>query len=269
MRCHYLSDLHLESQDFRWQLPKGDVLIVAGDLCHARCLDPARPDKYSIDQRTRVMSFHEAAVASFKHVLLIAGNHDHYDGIFEDTTASLARHLPSMTVLDNTAIEIGGVSFFGTTLWSDFEGRSAASMNAVRRRLGEFFFVKTRTRDSDGEERLAKFRPEDALSRFDASLAALKQHLAVNTGPTVVISHHAPSLKGLNPLHAGNGLDGAYASDLDDVIRSLHIPVWVHGHSHIRRTYRVGDTAVHANCRGFDGKDPSARAFTPSAYFDV
>lgn len=32
MRCHYLSDLHLESQDFISALPKGVVLIVAGDL---------------------------------------------------------------------------------------------------------------------------------------------------------------------------------------------------------------------------------------------
>lgn len=37
MRCHYLSDLHLEAQDFGTALPKGEVLIIAGDLCHARC----------------------------------------------------------------------------------------------------------------------------------------------------------------------------------------------------------------------------------------
>ena len=71
MRCHYISDLHLESQDFQWKLPKGDVLIIAGDLCHARCLDPARGDKYSIDQRDRVMRFAESAVANFDHVLLV------------------------------------------------------------------------------------------------------------------------------------------------------------------------------------------------------
>ena len=65
MRCHYISDLHLEFQDFQWKLPKGDVLIIAGDLCHARCLDPARRDKYSIDQRARVMRFAESAVANF------------------------------------------------------------------------------------------------------------------------------------------------------------------------------------------------------------
>lgn len=116
MRCHYLSDLHLETQGFHWQLPKGDVLIVAGDLCHAGCLDPARTDKYSVDQRGRVMGFIDSAVANFAHVLLIAGNHDHYDGVFDETAGLFRRHLPGVTVLDNDCVEIGGVRFFGATL---------------------------------------------------------------------------------------------------------------------------------------------------------
>lgn len=49
MRCQYLSDLHLESQGFDNALPKGDVLIIAGDLCHARCLELAQTDRYSVE----------------------------------------------------------------------------------------------------------------------------------------------------------------------------------------------------------------------------
>ena len=150
MRCHYISDLHLESQDFQWKLPKGDVLIVAGDLCHARCLDPARRDKYSIDQRARVMRFVESAVANFGHVLLVAGNHDHYDGVFDETIGLLRQYLPGITVLDNDCVDLDGVRFFGSTLWSDFESRSAEAMNGVRRRIGEYFFVKKRSATSDG-----------------------------------------------------------------------------------------------------------------------
>ncbi len=183
MRCHYLSDLHLESQDFRGTLPRGDVLIIAGDLCHARCLDPARTDKYSIDQRVRVMRFIDTTVTNFAHVLLIAGNHEHYNGVFDDTAGLLKRNLPGVTVLDNEHVEIDGMRFFGTTLWSNFEERSEASMNAVRRRMGEFFFVKTRRIDADGRESLAKFRPEDALAAFDVSWLALKDFVATPGDP--------------------------------------------------------------------------------------
>lgn len=190
MRCHYLSDLHLESQDFRGTLPKGDLLIIAGDLCHARCLDPARTDKYSIDQRIRMLRFVDSAVTNFAHVLLIAGNHEHYDGVFDDTAGLLRRNLPGVTVFDNEHVEIDGIRFFGTTLWSNFEERSEASMNAVRRRMGEFFFVKRRSFNADGHESLARSVLDlttivDQLAAKRVDLRVIDQaRIAVISGPT-------------------------------------------------------------------------------------
>ncbi len=271
MRCHYLSDLHLESQAFPGPLPKGDVLIVAGDLCHARCLDPARRDKYSADQRGRVHHFIDEALASFAHVLLIAGNHDHYDGVFEDTASLLRRHLPGVSVLDNESVEFGGARFFGSTLWSDFEGRNAACLDSLRKRMGEYFFVKKRSHDYAGRETFARFRPEDALAAFDASWRALQRCLAEGNGKrTVVITHHAPSRKGLNPKSAGNGLDGAYASNLDDAIAGMtSVPVWVHGHTHIARNYQVADTKVCSNALGFAAKGNASPGFSVNASFEI
>jgi len=265
-----MSDLHLESQEFPWALPRGDVLIIAGDLCHAACLDPARKDPYAVKQRDRVFRFAEGAVWKFAHVLLIAGNHDHYDGILEATVPTLRRYLPGFTVLDDEAVAIEGVHFFGTTLWSDFEGGDEAAMMRARKGAGEFFFVKTRAGDTD-MGKPTKFQPADALRAHKKALDALQQHLARTGGAkTVVISHHAPSRKGLNPLHMGNGLDGAYASDLDEFVASLEqVPVWVHGHTHIRKTYRIGGTVMRANCRGFEGRDPVARTFSTKESFEL
>lgn len=268
MRCHYLSDLHLETQDFHWPLPKGEVLIVAGDLCHARCLAPATQDKYGIAQRERVLRFIDAALTNFAHVLLVAGNHEHYDGFFDDTASLMRQHLSGVHVLDNGGIVIDGVHFFGTTLWSDFDGRSQACMDGVRRRCGEYFFVKKGCSASAG--RPAKFQPEDALGAFDTAWRALRTYLDAGTAPAVVITHHAPSLMGLNTAHSGNGLDGAFASDLDaDIAGWPRIAAWVHGHTHVRRTYTIGSVVVRVNCRGFDGRDSSARSFTPNVHFDV
>src|SRR5690606_11212655 len=147
------------------------------------------------------------------------GNHDYYDGVFEDTAGLLRRHLPGVTLLDNEGVEIDGVRFFGTTLWSDFNGRSATSMNGVRRRTGEYFFVRTRVSAADGRDTLVKFQPEHALAAHDRALEALLAEVCSEDGKRrAVISHHAPSLQGLNPFQAGNGLDGAYASNLDERI---------------------------------------------------
>lgn len=271
MRFHYMSDLHLESQAFPWRLPEGDVLILAGDLCHAACLDPTRRDKYAMDQRDRVLRFRDAACANFDQVIAVIGNHEHYDGIFEDTAPLMRTHLEGITLLDNDTIDFGGLSIFGTTLWSDFEGRRPDVVDGLRRRIGEYFFVRTRDPSNDGRVSLAKFRPEDALHAHDTALAALSAHLsATSTKPTIVVSHHAPSLKSLNPEHRGNGLDGAFASALDAMIASCEtVPVWIHGHTHIRKTYRIGKTQLRVNCRGYDGKDASAASFQPATFFDI
>jgi Icc-related predicted phosphoesterase len=265
VRCHYLSDLHLESQAFDAPLPHGDVLLVAGDVCHARCLDPARGDRYSIEQRDRVMRFVDQALTRFGHVLIIAGNHEPYDGVLEDTIGLMRQHLPGVSVLHDEVIELHGTLIFGTTLWTNFDDRSPAAMDAVRRRMGEYFFVKTRRADGT----LVKFRPEDALAAHDAAMTALHAAVAAAGGrPMIVVSHHAPSRLGLDPRFAGNGLDGAYASSLDDVIGRLGgIRVWVHGHTHIARTYRIGSTHVRSNALGFAGKGQGARGFSVDAHF--
>lgn len=270
MRCHYMSDLHLESQEFRHELPRGDVLIIAGDLCHASALDLARTDPYRLKQRDRVLRFIEAATKSFAHVLMVAGNHEHYDGVFEDTAPLLRLHLPGVTILDDETIELDGTRFFGTTLWTDLQGRDPAAMEKIRRGMGEYFFSKTRGTNGRNDSELVKLRPASTLAAHERALTEIQRQAASASGPMVVISHHSPSLQGLNPQHKGNGLDGAFASDLDALIAGLpNTPYWIHGHTHIRKRYQIGNTTLLANCRGFDGKDLSARTFSPASYFEL
>lgn len=268
MRCRYLSDLHLESQEFEARLGGADALIIAGDLCHARCLDPAQTDRYGAAQRGRALRFIDQALEAFRHVLLVPGNHDHYDGVFEETAGLLTRWLPGVTVLDDEWVDLGGARFFGSTLWSDFDGASPEAMEAARRGMGEYFFVKTRT---GGDGALGKLRPDHTLAAHRAALEALRRAAEGAGGrPLVVISHHAPSRKGLNPLFQGDGRDGAYASDLEELIGGLeNAPVWVHGHTHIARSYRIGATIVRSNALGFVEKGYAARGFSAEAHFDI
>jgi hypothetical protein len=67
MRVHYMSDLHLEAQGFSAPMPQGDVLIVAGDLCHACCFEAEANDSYNIKQRDRALCLIDAAVKNFTY----------------------------------------------------------------------------------------------------------------------------------------------------------------------------------------------------------
>lgn len=270
MRLTYMSDLHLETETYVPRFAGGEVLVIAGDLCHARCLDPARTDGYSVAQRARVMRFLDAARAAFVHIVMVPGNHEHYDGVFEDTSGLLRRHLPGVTVLDDEVSEIGGVRFFGSTLWTNFSGGDAGVLDGVRRRMGEYFFVKTQGA-LDARGRPAKFRPEDALAAHGRGWSALEAALAGAGGrPTVVITHHAPSVLGANAKHKGDALDAAYYSALDDQVARLSaVPVWIHGHTHVARRYRIGGVEVCTNARGFASKHGAAPGFSASASLDV
>jgi len=262
-----MSDLHLEAQDFPVHLDRGDVLIIAGDLCHARVFEAPADDGYARQQRERVLRFVDLARAKFTRIVFVPGNHDHYDGIFDDTAAIIRRRFPDFIVLDGQSADIGGVLLFGATLWSDFEGRDPDAMKRAQKGCGEFFFVKRRA--AAGDPTLSRFRPPDALAAFDRDLAALKAFCVAAAGKRpVIITHHAPSKAGLNPAFVGNGLDGAYASDLDDLVASSGAAAWIHGHTHLRRKYRIDDVDVLSNCLGFIDKDPASRNFSARRFFD-
>lgn len=269
MRCHYLSDLHLERQPFETPLPGGDALIIAGDLCNARCFQAAPEDRYHNEQRDRVMRFVDHALARFGLVLLIAGNHEHYGMAREDTAGLLRRSLPGVSVLDDDIAEIDGYRFFGTTLWTDFAGGNPAQMDAVRKRRGEYFFVQTRSDQASAG--LRKFQPEDAYAAHRSAWAALQRACTNGTrGPDVLILHHAPSLRGLCPKRKTKDLDCCDASDLDASLSALPgIKTIIHGHTHIAGTYRIGDITVHSNAYGLPGKNLGAAGFSVHARFDL
>ena len=44
MRIHYMSDVHLEFGALDKPLPKGDVVILAGDITLLAAMDPAKTD---------------------------------------------------------------------------------------------------------------------------------------------------------------------------------------------------------------------------------
>jgi len=72
-------------------------------------------------------------------------------------------------------------------------------------------------------------------------------------GPTVVVTHHAPSYRssryGYDPSPAN--LDHAYCSDLEGFIADHDIALWVHGHLHLPVDYPIAGTRIVANPRGY------------------
>ena len=69
--------------------------------------------------------------------------------------------------------------------------------------------------------------------------------------PTVIVTHHAPSLRSISPVFDQDLLNAAFASALDEMVAASEVPLWVHGHTHHCVDYRIGNTRVVSNQRGY------------------
>lgn len=72
------------------------------------------------------------------------------------------------------------------------------------------------------------------------------------SGPTVVITHHAPVTRSLGEGRRPSLLDAAYANAWDDLMGLAG--VWIHGHIHQAHDFEVGGTRIIANPRGYPGE---------------
>lgn len=234
MKLHVLSDLHLNVAPFEVPTTNADVVILAGDI--------ARPRE--------AIAW---AKGFAKPILYIPGNHEFYGGSMASTVRELKQLCgeSDIHVLDNDVAVIGGVRFLGTTLWSDFllfgEGEKRAL--AIRDALG-FMRDFSRIRMDEAPEIL--FTPAESALQFKRHTNWLATSLAEPfPGPTVVITHHAPSPKSIHPRFADSLLNACFVSDAEWLIDGKRVALWIHGHTHDSFDYALNGTRVVCNPRGY------------------
>lgn len=89
------------------------------------------------------------------------------------------------------------------------------------------------------------FSTHHALAEHERSRSWLAQRSKEpHNGKTLVVTHHGPSRHSVHPRYGADPLNGAFVSDLDDLV--AHADLWVHGHVHDGFDYRVGACRVVA-----------------------
>jgi Icc-related predicted phosphoesterase len=82
------------------------------------------------------------------------------------------------------------------------------------------------------------------------------------------MTHHAPSLQSIPDKYKNEFIRVAYASDLEQKILEKQPQLWVHGHVHESFDYRIGETRVVCNPRGYV-MDETNPKFNPSLVVEV
>jgi Icc-related predicted phosphoesterase len=234
MRIALLSDLHLSMHPLEPPPTDADVVVIAGDL--------GRP-KAAIDWASRYR----------QPTLFVAGNHEFYGSDLVSALAELRSLAEGTTVrvLERSEWLLGAVRFLGCTLWSDHaleadeERRENARAQAIAM-IRDFSRIRVAPGFAD------VFTPAVARLLFEDSVAWLDERFATpHDGPTVVVTHFAPSRGSIHPRFAGSPLNSCFVSDLEAKILRWQPSLWLHGHVHDSFDYRIGTTRVVANPRGY------------------
>ena len=266
MRIHYMSDLHLEFGALDKPLPKGEVLVLAGDITLLAALDTSEANAGRRELRESTLGLFDEAERNFDHVVYLMGNHEHYGFCIDDSAEAIRRHFPRVTLLEDAHVALGDTILCGATLWTDMGGGDLATELAVQRAMSDFYVIETR----EGE-RTRALRPADARRRFTSSLAYIGKVAEENPDKKVVVAtHHAPSLQGVAPSQRVSRINPAYYTDLHAFIEARPtIGAWIHGHTHVQTEYAIGQCRVLSNARGYAGRERAAVSFEPDRWFEV
>lgn len=239
MRIHLLSDLHNEFGPFTPAPVDCDLVILAGD----------------IDVKARAVEWARQAFSG--PVLYVPGNHEFYGGHLTHTLEKMrAAQDERVRVLERDEVILGGVRFLGATMWTDFAatGNTPMACLTAQNAMNDFRQIRT--------EGYRRIRPADLVARSVQTKDWLRMKMAQPfDGPTVVITHHAPTLRSLQGgPHAGTHLDAAYANRWEELMGGERMALWLHGHSHWAVDYDLAGTRVLCNPRGYPGEETGFRA---------
>ena len=233
----FASDLHQEFEHCtadRLQLPvdpEADLLVLAGDI---------HDDLYALDPWIRDL-------AAQVPVVMVAGNHEFYGHEFDiqrQALADMGKAIPNFYFLDNEAVTINGVRVVGATFWSNFDNGDKALMAEARHMMTDYTVI------SDGTATLGSLKPSRIYQEHLKSADFIQAELSGRDNQRmIVVTHHAPSLR--SSRSKGPGFDKLYGSNYEQLMRDYNPNLWIHGHIHESLEYRVADTTIACNPRGY------------------
>ena len=163
-----------------------------------------------------------------------------------------------------------GVRFLACTLWSDYRLYDSPQhrqqcLQQASAMVRDFSRIRVAPDFDD------KFSPAVAQLLFDDAVAWLEQQFAIaHGGLTVVVTHFAPARGSIAAKFVGSPLNACFVSDLEPQIRRWQPALWLHCHVHDSVDYRIGNTRVVANPRGYAPNGVvENKAFDPSLVIEV
>ncbi|MEI5996288.1 metallophosphoesterase family protein [Paraburkholderia bengalensis] len=185
-------------------------------------------------------------------VLYVHGNHEAYGHDYPEILESLEKRArgTSVTFLEKRGCVLGDIRVLGACMWTDYSLNASSRKDAMEQAGSSLTDFRAIRRSENG----LPLQPEDVSVYHHEAVRWLVRELATPfTGKTVVITHHAPSIRSLPSTARAHRLAPAYAAGVESL--ATQADVWIHGHVHASADFYLGKCRVIANPRGRPGKN--------------
>jgi predicted phosphodiesterase len=245
MKIHLQSDRHHEFyRDKNIPIPDivgvdADVIVLAGDIDTG-----IRGVQWAIGQSERL------AIP----IIYIAGNHEFYGNKFPTLIDKMRNEADGTGVhfLERQGVTLDGYRFLGCVLWTDFSLLGSEQRQLAMYEAGNKMTDYKKIRHKTTDNRYPKLKPIDTVHDHSRSKSWLLGELeTMAEDRAVIVSHMAPSIKSLMAGATDDPLSPAYASNLEGILQSNKVRLWIHGHTHFNVDYTINDTRVVSNQYGY------------------
>lgn len=271
----YVSDLHLEFYsdllinysisklkpiwNFEYENNTIFNLALLGDI--------GNPYNPSLEQFLQLIS------NKYSNIFYIPGNHEYYN-LSNDNSYTMVKvknkldyicsQYPNIHLMDNESIELYGINFIGTTLWSHIPNEKKLTLSKI---INDFNLIMI-----DNNKTLT---PNDTNKLNKQNIIWLKEQLIKSIHlPNIIMSHHAPLFNNQkhlhylsNPKYINSYNNEAFHNNLSHLI-TKPIVAWLYGHTHYSSEFKLNNVIIGTNQLGYLNEQKKIN-FNPHKFIDL
>ena len=246
MKIHLESDTHVEMGPWIGPSVACDVMVCAGDIG-------------LLSNSPQLKRYFDAMRKSAEEIIWVLGNHEFYHSDYFEALEFAGKFAKQEGIhlldeaLGTENLVLNGVTFWGSTLWTDLKEGDWFVKKKVGYGFNDFHIIH------DGEDSFHADQTIEINSRTREK---------INWDADVIITHHCPIVIEHRRFPISDITYGFCNTGLDQQIMDSNVKYWLYGHTHDSHLEDLNGTFVLSNQQGYPMSKTSSRTQYEPCFFD-